>query len=228
MIQQLDTDNLNVVTLEDPIEVEFPQVTQGQTNERGGLTFAAGLRAILRQDPDVIMVGEMRDAETAQIALQASLTGHLVMSTLHTSNTVETIARVIDLGAEPWIVANAIQAVIAQRLVRRLCHKCSDVMTAPRDYTAGAEDSRVIIRQGQPIRAARGCETCHDTGYIGRMGIFEVLEIDDVLRDLIKERAANREYRKHLATGAGATLREIGLRRVLTGHTTLKEVLRVT
>ncbi len=228
MLQQLDTDNLNVVTLEDPIEVEFDRVTQGQTNERGGLTFAAGLRAILRQDPDVIMVGEMRDAETAQIALQASLTGHLVMSTLHTSNTVETIARVIDLGAEPWIVANSLQAIIAQRLVRRLCHKCSEVMSAPADFTAGDHDPRVIIKKGQAIRGAAGCEVCHDTGYIGRMGIFEVLTLDDTLRDLVKERASTRAYREHLNSCGGGTLREVGLQRVLSGHTTLAEVLRVT
>ena len=228
MLQQLDTDNLNVVTLEDPIEVEFDQVTQGQTNERGGLTFAAGLRAILRQDPDVIMVGEMRDAETAQIALQASLTGHLVMSTLHTSNTVETIARVIDLGAEPWIVANSLQAIIAQRLVRRLCHKCSEVTMSPNDYCAGEHDTRIIIRKGQAIRSANGCDTCHNTGYIGRMGIFEVLELDDTLRELVKERASTRAYRDYLKTCGGTTLREVGLQRVLSGLTTLPEVLRVT
>lgn len=227
MLQQLDTANQSVVTLEDPIEVEFPDVTQGQTNNRAGFSFATGLRSILRQDPDVIMVGEMRDAETAQIALQAALTGHLVMSTLHTSNTVETIARIVDLGAEPWIVGNALQAVIAQRLVRTLC-ACSEQFDCANDITAGPEDDRVIIAKGTPLRRAAGCERCHHTGFVGRIGIFEVLEFDDELRDLIRSRAATRHYRDHVRGRERRQLREVGLARVVAGDTALEEVLRVT
>ncbi len=227
MIQQLDTDNLSVVTLEDPIEVEFQDVTQGQANNRTGFTFAAGLRAILRQDPDVIMVGEMRDAETAQIALQASLTGHLVLSTLHTSNTVETVARVIDLGAEPWIVGNALRAVIAQRLVRTLC-SCAVDFELPNDLTASVEEDRICLKKGSIIKKPKGCEECHDTGYVGRTGIFEVLEMDDDLRDLIKSRANMRVYRDYVRGTGERRLREVGLLRVKRGETSLEEVLRVT
>jgi type II secretory ATPase GspE/PulE/Tfp pilus assembly ATPase PilB-like protein len=230
MLQQLDTDNLSVVTLEDPIEVEFNEVTQGQTNARIGFTFASGLRAILRQDPDVILVGEMRDAEAAQIALQASLTGHLVMSTLHTSNAVETVARIVDLGAEPWIVGNALQAVIAQRLVRTLCI-CAEKMELPNDISADPEDpdeERVLLNAGTIIRRAVGCDRCHQTGYVGRTGIFEVLEVDDDLRDLIKTRASRRAYKEHVGVSGMRRLREVGLLRVEAGVTSLQEVLRVT
>jgi general secretion pathway protein E/type IV pilus assembly protein PilB len=230
MLEQLDTKNLSVVTLEDPIEVEFADVTQGQTNPRSGFTFATGLRAILRQDPDVIMVGEMRDAETAQIALQASLTGHLVLSTLHTSNAVETIARVVDLGAEPWIVANALQAVIAQRLVRTLCG-CAESYPAESDLAAEVEATakpRVVIAKGDGIKRPKGCEGCHHTGYLSRTGIFEVLPIDDDLRDLVKSRASRRAYRDYIHGLGMRRLREVGLRRVAIGQTSLEEVLRVT
>lgn len=228
MLQQLDTANLSVVTLEDPIEVEFADVTQGQTNPRAGFTFARGLRAILRQDPDVIMVGEMRDAETAQIALQASLTGHLVMSTLHTSNTVETVARIVDLGAEPWIVGNALQAVIAQRLVRKLCG-CAREVTLTEPVRVDEEpDSPVLLEIGAIVRQPHGCERCHKTGYAGRTGIFEVLEIDDELRDLIRSRAPRRAYREHLADKSATKLRAAGIQRVREGVTALEEVQRVT
>ncbi|MSP26653.1 MAG: type II/IV secretion system protein [Myxococcales bacterium] len=227
MLQELDTDNLNVVTLEDPIEVEFPSVTQGQANARTGFTFASGLRAILRQDPDVILVGEIRDAETTEIALQASLTGHLVLSTLHTSDTVETITRIVDLGAESWIVGNALQAVIAQRLVRKLCD-CCEVVPLPNDLTGGYEEERVVLSAGTLVRRARGCSTCHQTGYRGRTGIFEVLELDDDLRELVKARASARAYKEIMRDRGLRRLREVGLRRVESGITSLEEVLRVT
>jgi general secretion pathway protein E/type IV pilus assembly protein PilB len=227
MIKELDTQTLSVVTLEDPIEVEFADVTQGQANARTGFTFAAGLRAILRQDPDVIMVGEMRDPETAQIALQASLTGHLVFSTLHTSDAVETVARLVDLGAEPWIVGNAVQAVIAQRLVRVLC-VCAEPYALPNDLTARAESDVVVIPEGSSVRRAKGCQHCHETGYVGRTGIFEVLEMTDDLRDLINVRASTRAYRDYVRGTDARGLREVGLRKVLAGATSLDEVLRVT
>lgn len=228
LLQQIDTKNLSVVTLEDPIEVEFGEVTQGQTNVRQGFTFASGLRAILRQDPDVIMVGEMRDPETSQIALQASLTGHLVLSTLHTSDTVETVARLVDLGAEAWIVANAVQAIVAQRLVRTLCI-CSEEYALANDLTARADSEDVVLKAGTKVRRARGCERCHMTGYVGRTGIFEVLEMTDDLRDLVKARASTRQYRDYFVqTATSRSLREVGLRKVERGITSLDEVLRVT
>ncbi|WP_434048693.1 MULTISPECIES: GspE/PulE family protein [Sorangium] len=226
LLKVMKTSELSIVTLEDPIEVEFGDITQGQTNPRQGFTFATGLRAILRQDPDVIMVGEMRDPETAQIALQASLTGHLVLSTLHTSDAVDTVARLVDLGAESWIVANALLAVIAQRLVRRLCAECAETYEVESDVTG--EEDRVLIEKGTELKRAVGCQTCHMTGYRGRVGLFEMLELDDDLRDLVKARAGKRAYRDAARKVGLVPLREAGLTRVKEGVTSLDEVLRVT
>lgn len=226
LMRVMNTAELSIVTLEDPIEVEFPEITQGQTNPRTGFTFATGLRAILRQDPDVILVGEMRDAETAQIALQASLTGHLVLSTLHTSNTIETVARLVDLGAESWIVANSLLAVVAQRLVRVLCQECCETYELAADLSD--EDGMILLEAGVSLRRARGCPKCHETGYRGRCGIFEVLEIDDEIRELIKQRAAAKDYRAAVHAAGLVPLREAGLGRAKAGVTSLEEVLRVT
>ena len=224
-MQLIDTARVNVVTLEDPIEVELFTITQGQTNVRAGFTFAAGLRAILRQDPDVIMVGEMRDAETAGIALQAALTGHLVLSTLHTSDTVETIVRLVDLGIEPWIIANALSAVLAQRLVRVVCQSCREGVKLDHDLWDGDE---VLMTAGTEIVRPRGCNDCHRTGYRGRTGIFEVLEIDDDIRDLIKAKATAPAYREILKKRQIATLRRVGFGKVMAGITTVDEVMRVS
>ncbi|KYF82687.1 general secretion pathway protein GspE [Sorangium cellulosum] len=226
LLKVMKTSELSIVTLEDPIEVEFGDITQGQTNPRQGFTFATGLRAILRQDPDVIMVGEMRDPETAQIALQASLTGHLVLSTLHTSDAVDTVARLVDLGAESWIVANALLAVIAQRLVRRLCAECAETYELESDVTG--EEDRVLVEKGTELKRAVGCQTCHMTGYRGRIGLFEMLELDDDLRDLVKARAGKRAYRDAARKVGLVPLRDAGLARVKEGVTSLDEVLRVT
>ena len=226
MLQVMNTAERSVVTLEDPIEVEFPEITQGQTNVRQGFTFAAGLRAILRQDPDVILVGEMRDPETAQIALQASLTGHLVLTTLHTSDAVETVMRLVDLGVEPWIVANSLLAVIGQRLVRVLCESCAKPYELPNEITG--DDDRVILPQGTRMKRAVGCQRCHQTGYRGRLGLFEILELDDDLRDLVKARATKRAYADAVHAVGLVPLREVGLLRAKAGLTSLEEVLRVT
>jgi len=226
MLQVMNTAERSVVTLEDPIEVEFPDITQGQANVRQGFTFAAGLRAILRQDPDVILVGEMRDAETAQIALQASLTGHLVLTTLHTSDAIETVMRLVDLGVEPWIVANSLLAVIAQRLVRVICDTCAKSYELPNEISSA--DDRVLLPKGTPLRRAAGCPKCHQTGYRGRMGIFEMLEVDDDLRDLIKTRAGKSAYSDAVERVGLVPLRETGLLKARSGVTSLEEVLRVT
>jgi general secretion pathway protein E/type IV pilus assembly protein PilB len=225
LMQLIDPRDVNVVTLEDPVEVELYGVTQGQVSTRTGFTFATGLRAILRQDPDVILVGEMRDSETAGIAMQAALTGHLVLSTLHTSDTVETIVRLIDLGVEPWIVANALSAVLAQRLVRVVCPHCKRSEKLERDVWDGDE---VVLTAGTDVVKPAGCEQCMRTGYRGRTGIFEVVELDDELRELVKAKAPAREYREIYARRNIVSLRRAGLQKIVAGVTTVEEVLRVT
>jgi type II secretory ATPase GspE/PulE/Tfp pilus assembly ATPase PilB-like protein len=225
LLQLIDPREVNVVTLEDPVEVELYGVTQGQVNVRTGFTFASGLRAILRQDPDVILVGEMRDAETAGIAMQAALTGHLVMSTLHTSDTVETIVRLVDLGVEPWIVANGLSAVLAQRLVRVVCPHCKRPAKLDRDVWDGDE---VLLCAGTDVVRPAGCDKCMRTGYRGRTGIFEVVELDDELRELVKAKAPAREYRDLYTRRKIPSLRRAGVQKVNAGVTTVDEVLRVS
>jgi len=224
-LQLIDTSRVNVVTLEDPIEVELYTITQGQTNVRAGFTFAAGLRSILRQDPDVILVGEIRDSETAGIALQAALTGHIVLTTLHTSDVVETIVRVVDLGIEPWIIANALTGVIAQRLVRIACPHCQEKVPLESDLWDGDE---VLLTAGSEVVKPKGCARCHKTGYRGRTGIYQVLELDDDLRDLIKAKATAPQYREVLRLRKIPSLRRIGFEKVQAGITTVEEVIRVT
>jgi type II secretory ATPase GspE/PulE/Tfp pilus assembly ATPase PilB-like protein len=225
LLQLIDPRDVNVVTLEDPIEIELYGITQGQVNTRTGFTFATGLRAILRQDPDIILVGEMRDAETAGIAMQAALTGHLVLSTLHTSDTVETIVRLVDLGIEPWIVANALSAVLAQRLVRIVCPHCRGTAKLERDVWDG---DQVLLTAGTEIIRPAGCDHCMRTGYRGRTGIFEVVELDDELRELVKVKAPAREYRDIFTRRKIPSLRWAGMLKVSAGITTVDEVLRVT
>lgn len=224
-LQLLDTSRVNVVTLEDPIEVELYTITQGQTNVRAGFTFAAGLRSILRQDPDVILVGEIRDSETAGIALQAALTGHIVLTTLHTSDVVETIVRIVDLGIEPWIIANALTGVIAQRLVRIACPHCQEKVALESDLWDGDE---VLLTAGSMVVKPKGCPRCHKSGYRGRTGIYQVLELDDELRDLIKAKATASQYREILRARRIPSLRRIGFDKVQAGVTTVEEVIRVT
>jgi type II secretory ATPase GspE/PulE/Tfp pilus assembly ATPase PilB-like protein len=225
LMQLIDPHKVNVVTLEDPIEVELYGLTQGQVNVRAGFTFATGLRAILRQDPDIILVGEMRDAETAGIAMQAALTGHLVLSTLHTSDTVETIVRLVDLGVEPWIVANALSAVLAQRLVRIACPHCRRPAKLERDLWDGND---LLMQAGSDIVRTQGCDRCMRTGYRGRTGLFEVVEFDDDLRDLVKAKAPARAYREIYLRRRIPSLRRAGMHKIQAGVTTVDEVLRVT
>ena len=225
LMQLIDPKAVNVVTLEDPVEVEIYGLTQGQVNVRAGFTFASGLRSILRQDPDVILVGEMRDSETAGIAMQAALTGHLVLSTLHTSDTVETIVRLVDLGVEPWIVANALSAVLAQRLVRVACPFCKRSAKLERDFW---DNDDLLLPAGSEIVRPAGCEKCMRTGYRGRTGIFEVIELDDEIRDLVKAKAPARAYREIYIRRRLPSIRRAGMQKIIAGVTTVDEVLRVT
>ena len=206
---RIDTGSTNVLTVEDPIEYELAGIGQTQVNNRIELTFAKALRAILRQDPDVIMIGEIRDFETAQIAIQASLTGHLVLATLHTNDAPSAITRLIDMGVEPYLLSSSLLGTQAQRLVRKLCLSCK------------REDAQ---GHWHPV----GCADCGQTGYKGRTGVYELMVVDDALRELIHNRAAEADIAK-TATNAGyVTMREDGQRLVAQGITSLEEVLRVT
>lgn len=226
LLREIDPRARNVCTLEDPVEVELAEVTQGQVNRRAGFDFASGLRALLRQDPDVILVGEMRDHETAAIAVQASLTGHLVLSTLHTSSVPATITRLLDLGLEPYVVASALSAVVAQRLVRTLCPACGGAL--PRARFAGELGTVGFEIEGERLPAALGCEACLMTGYSGRTGLFELAQVDDPLGALIRQRAGAQEVRDWLRERAVPTLRRAGVPLVQAGKTTVAELLRMT
>ncbi len=226
VLAQLDAAKLNIVTLEDPIEIRSLALNQAQVNPRSGFTFAGGLRSILRQDPDVILVGEMRDLETAQIAFRASLTGHLVLSTLHTSSTVETITRLLDIGLEPYLVASSLSTVVAQRLVRMLCPRCREAYM-PEGSMAEEIGFELPPLQRQIFRA-RGCKDCANTGYRGRTGLFEVLTMHDALREPIKAKKASDSYKRVLRKMRVPTLRRDGIRKVAAGITSIDEVLRVT
>jgi general secretion pathway protein E len=214
----------NILTIEDPVEYLLPGIGQTQVNPKVEMTFARGLRAILRQDPDVVMVGEIRDGETAQIAVQASLTGHLVLSTLHTNTAIGAITRLQDMGIEPFLLSSSLLAVMAQRLVRLLCPHCREAYTAD---AAACELLRVEVAQPPQLFHPRGCAHCNNTGYRGRTGIYEFIEIDETLRSLIHERASEQAMTTYART-RNAGIGDDGRRRILAGETTVEEVLRVT
>ncbi|MFP4623674.1 MAG: GspE/PulE family protein [Gemmatimonadota bacterium] len=220
-LDRLRTGREKILTVEDPVEYELPGVAQVPVNTRAGLTFARALRALLRQDPDVLLVGEIRDPETAGIATHASLTGHLVLSTLHTNDAASALTRLLDLGLEPYLVASTVEAVLAQRLVRAVCGHCAV------ERAATDEERRALDDLPDNVREGGGCEACRGTGYLGRTGVYELLRVDDSLRDEVHRRTGSTALRT-LAREAGMrTLREDGVRLVLHGVTTPAEVLRV-
>jgi type IV pilus assembly protein PilB len=216
-----------LLTAEDPVEYDIEGIMQVGVNPQVGLTFASALRSFLRQDPDVIMVGEIRDLETAQIAIQASLTGHLVLSTLHTNDSSGAVTRLIDMGVEPFLIASSLEAVLAQRLVRRICADCR------KSYDPG----RSLLQQlglrvedvgNRKFYFGQGCETCHDTGYLGRMGIYEMLQMTDALRELVTKRAPTLVVRQKALEQGMRTLRDDGMRAIFNGATTIEEVIKYT
>ncbi len=221
-LQEINSKELNVLTLEDPIEYQLEGISQSQINEKKGLTFAAGMRSVLRQDPDIIMVGEIRDRDTATMAIQASLTGHLVFSTLHTNDAASAVTRMLDLGVEPYLVASSLVASLAQRLIRRLCIKCRQPVEQ-----GGEPNSTAGL---SPIDAFRpvGCPACRHTGFSGRVGLFELLITNDELRELIQSRANASKIREAAMTNGLTLLSQDGLEKVRQGATTLAEVLRAT
>ncbi len=223
-LRQIDATEKNIITIEDPIEYQLDGISQIQVAEKKGMTFVTALRHVVRQDPDVIMVGEVRDEETARMVIQSSLTGHLVFSTVHTNDAAGTITRIIDLGVEPYLVASSVIAVLAQRLVRRLCPKCRKVVEA---------DSQRMRELGigfgafEQVWQAGGCEECFQTGYRGRTGIYELMNVDDDIRQCIYQRSTSGEIKKAALAAGMSTLRMDGLRRVEEGLTSLEEILRV-
>jgi general secretion pathway protein E len=224
-LRRLDSGTKNIITIEDPVEYQIQGIGQIQVNPKIHLTFAGGLRSILRQDPDIIMVGEIRDQETAEIAIQASLTGHLVLSTLHTNDSASAVTRLVDMGIEPFLVASSVSGVIAQRLVRRLCPDCK----VP--YDPGPAEIRGLglsnLPKG-PFYRPSGCAKCINTGYLGRTGLYEILPADEAIRSLILTRA-DADGIKALAVSRGMrTVLEAGVEKIAAGTTSVEEVLRVT
>jgi general secretion pathway protein E len=233
MLSSLNSNELNILTLEDPIEYQLPGVTQTQVNVKKGLSFAKGLRSIVRQDPDIIMVGEIRDLETATIAIQSSLTGHLVFSTLHTNDAPSSITRLLDLGVEPYLVASSLNAVLAQRLARTVCPQCKEMI--PLDERAARlrgwseEDLAYLKGLGcSQMARGKGCEACFGSGFFGRTAIFELLVMTDDLRDQVVRRTSAGDLKKAATAKGFLSLRKDGLRRVAGGLTTLDEVWSVT
>ncbi|MFO1206169.1 MAG: type II secretion system ATPase GspE [Burkholderiales bacterium] len=223
-LSRLDADRLNIMTVEDPIEYDLDGIGQTQVNAGIDMTFARALRAILRQDPDVVMIGEIRDLETARIAVQASLTGHLVLATLHTNDAVGAVTRLIDMGIEPFLLSSSLLGVMAQRLVRRLCPDCR--RAAPANAAQRAELPPELANV--PLPAAVGCLACKGTGYRGRTGIYEMVIVDRECAELIRSGASEQQLRDHNARQYGGNLRADGMRWIASGATTLDEVLRVT
>ncbi len=224
-LTQMDRRKLNISTVEDPVEYNLASITQIQTHERIGMTFSAALRALLRQDPDVIMLGEIRDLETATIAIQASLTGHLVLSTLHTNDAPSSITRLINIGTEPFLIGAAVRAVLAQRLVRRICSKCQEMVKVDPDISEMLKKHGVSASK---VPRGKGCQKCRETGYSGRLGIYEMLLLDDFMRDAIARNPNITEFRSMCVDRGMKTLRADGFKKVAEGKTSVEEILRVT
>jgi len=217
-------ETLNIITVEDPIEYQLEDINQIQVHPKAGLTFASGLRSILRQDPDIIMVGEIRDAETANIVFQSALTGHLVFSTLHTNDTVSAVTRLIDMGVEPYLISSAVIGIIAQRLVRLVCNNCKE------EYIPDKAILELLdLKQDREYKfvKSKGCANCFNTGYFGREGVFEILPVTEPIKELIHNRAKETEIRNKAKEEGLQTLKESAIEKLLQGLTTVDELVRV-
>ena len=214
----------NIITLEDPVEYELPLICQSQINPKAGLTFATGLRSILRQDPDIILVGEMRDSETAEMAIRSALTGHLVFSTLHTNDSAGSIPRLLDMGMEPFLISSSLIGVMAQRLIRLICRNCKEPVEPEEEIL----EQLNIERDGHRFFRGKGCKECNHTGYKGRLALFEIMSISPAIKKLINERAESNLIKKTACEEGMTTLFQDALHRAFQGETTLEEVLRVT
>jgi type IV pilus assembly protein PilB len=226
-LQSLNTPETNIMTAEDPVEFNLPGINQVQMKEQIGLNFAAALRSFLRQDPNIILVGEIRDFETAEIAIKAALTGHLVLSTLHTNDAPSTVSRLVNMGIEPFLVATSVNLIQAQRLIRRICTECKEEVAAQPELLEEIGFSPDEARSLK-IYKGRGCDNCMNTGYRGRVGLYEVMEINDELRELIIIGASAIELRRKAIETGMITLRESGLCKIREGITTIEEVVKET
>ncbi len=222
-LAELNNNERNIVTVEDPVEYRLAGINQVAVNEKAGLTFANGLRSILRQDPDIMMIGEIRDLDTAATAIHAALTGHLVFSTLHTNNAAGAVVRLIDMGIEPFLVASALRGVVAQRLVRRICPHCKTA------YTAASEERAFVnadLQAGLTLYKGTGCDKCRGTGYLGRMAVQEVLPVVPELKSYILKETQEQALFNEAEKSGAVSMREDGIKKVLQGHTTVAELLR--
>lgn len=222
-LNALNSEDRNIMTLEDPVEYQLPLVRQCQVNPKAGITFASGLRSILRQDPDIIMVGEIRDAETAEVAFQAALTGHLVLSTLHTNDAAGALTRMIDMNVEPFLIASSVLAIIAQRLIRRNCDRCSASCSPAPEVM-----ERLGVTGAAAFQRGVGCAACGQRGYRGRIGIYELMPISQEIRRLVMDRRSSEEIKAQAVRDGMRTLRQDGIDKAMAGITTPEEVLRVT
>jgi type IV pilus assembly protein PilB len=217
----------NIITVEDPVEYRLPGINQMQVNPRAGLTFASALRSILRADPDIILIGEIRDRETALISIEAALTGHLVLTTLHTNDAPSALPRLVEMGVETYLVASAIDCVVAQRLTRKLCTKCRHSYRPNIAEMVEAGFPEAAFDQVQELWRPVGCQSCAKTGFRGRVGLYEVMPISEEIERLIVERASSEAIKREAQAGGMITLREDGLEKVRLGLTSIQEVLRV-
>jgi type IV pilus assembly protein PilB len=233
ILKILNNRDINIASIEDPVEYDIPGVNQIQVNNKTNLTFASGLKAILRQDPDIIFVGEIRDEETAGIAINSAMTGHLVLSTLHTNDAATTLPRLIDMEIEPYLVASTVNVIIAQRLVRKICQNCKVSFPVKRsDLKKSFKESVVKECFGTEkevnLYHGKGCEVCHGSGYDGRVGLFEVLVISPAIKELISQKATSSKIHELAVKEGMQTMQEDGLQKVASGLTTMEEIFRVT
>jgi general secretion pathway protein E/type IV pilus assembly protein PilB len=225
-LMEIKNPSNKIITTEDPVEYQLDGINQIQVHSRIGLTFSTTLRSILRHDPDIVLVGEIRDVETAENAIQASLTGHMVFSTLHTNDSAGAYTRMTDMGVEPFLVASTVEAVMSQRLVRRLCNDCkAPVKLKAKDLPP---DFPTELLDGQDLFEAVGCRECRNVGYSGRLGVYELMVTTDAIRELATERASSWQLKKSAVEGGMTTLRDDAWRKVLSGTTSVDEVLRIT
>ncbi|MEK7546801.1 MAG: GspE/PulE family protein [Patescibacteria group bacterium] len=227
ILKKLNSPEVSIITIEDPIEYSLEGTTQIQVDNKVGLTFANGLRSILRQDPNVVMVGEIRDQETADIAVNASLTGHLVLSTLHTNDAATTFPRLIDMGVPPFLAASTVNIAMGQRLVRTICQKCKSGRSMNKEELSSLKEIIPEIGDTKTFYVGVGCDKCGNTGYEGRIGIREVLEIDEKIRDLIMSRASSQQIKEAAVRAGMTTMLQDGLEKAKQGITTIEEVLRI-